>query len=167
MGRLSSGNRINTPTDDAGGLAVAYKLDETQPHESCNPNSQNALSFLQVQDGALATVGKVLDRMGDAHHGSGYNKELRGYRKLLERVLELEVNSIKSAEKNSTESTCLQHRDASGIKNAGNTSTVGDLGASVAGFLEVPSMLMAMQFRYNKFSHTLFTSMVNRKTAFR
>ena len=27
LGRLSSGNRINTPADDAGGLAVAYKLD--------------------------------------------------------------------------------------------------------------------------------------------
>ena len=26
LARLSSGNRINSPADDAGGLAVAYKL---------------------------------------------------------------------------------------------------------------------------------------------
>ena len=66
LGRLSSGNRINSPADDAGGLAVAYKLDsKLNRTEAVIQNSQNALSFLQVQDGALATVGKVLDRMGE------------------------------------------------------------------------------------------------------
>ena len=29
LGRLSSGKRINNPADDAGGLAVAYKLNST------------------------------------------------------------------------------------------------------------------------------------------
>ena len=29
IARLSSGNRITKPTDDAGGLAVAYKLQST------------------------------------------------------------------------------------------------------------------------------------------
>ena len=66
LGRLSSGNRINTPADDAGGLAVAYKLDaKLNRTEAVIQNSQNALSYLQVQDGALATVGKVLDRMSE------------------------------------------------------------------------------------------------------
>ena len=64
--RLSSGKRINSPADDAGGLAVAYKLDsKLNRTEAVIQNSQNALSFLQVQDGALRTVGKILDRMAE------------------------------------------------------------------------------------------------------
>ena len=66
LGRLSSGNRINSPADDAGGLAVAYKLDsKLNRTEAVIQNSQNALSYLQVQDGALSTVGKILDRFGE------------------------------------------------------------------------------------------------------
>jgi len=66
LARLSSGNRINSPADDAGGLAVAYKLNsKLNRTEAVIQNSQNALSYLQVQDASLQTVGKVLDRMGE------------------------------------------------------------------------------------------------------
>ena len=66
LARLSSGNRINSPADDAGGLAVAYKLNsKLNRTEAVIQNSQNALSYLQVQDASLSTVGKVLDRMGE------------------------------------------------------------------------------------------------------
>ena len=64
LGRLSSGNRINTPADDAGGLAVAYKLNSKAGRTSAIlQNSQNALSYLQVQDSGLQTAGKIVDRM--------------------------------------------------------------------------------------------------------
>ena len=63
---MSSGNRINSPADDAGGLAVAYKLNsKLNRTEAVIQNSQNALSYLQVQDASLQTVGKVLDRMAE------------------------------------------------------------------------------------------------------
>ena len=66
LSRLSSGNRINSPADDAGGLAVAYKLDSRLSRtEATIQNAQNGLSLLQVQDGALETVGKILDRMAE------------------------------------------------------------------------------------------------------
>ncbi len=66
LGRLSSGNKINSPADDAGGLAVAYKLNsKLNRTEAVIQNSQNALSYLQVQDAGLQTVGKVLDRMAE------------------------------------------------------------------------------------------------------
>ena len=66
LARLSSGNRINSPADDAGGLAVAYKLNsKLNRTEAVIQNSQNALSYLQVQDASLSTVGKVLDRMAE------------------------------------------------------------------------------------------------------
>ena len=66
LSRLSSGKRINSPADDAGGLAVAYKLNsKLNRTQATIQNAQNALSYLQVQDGALETVGRILDRMAE------------------------------------------------------------------------------------------------------
>ena len=66
LGRLSSGNRINNPADDAGGLAVAYKLNSKVGRTSAiMQNTQNALSYLQVQDSGLQTAGKIVDRMAE------------------------------------------------------------------------------------------------------
>ena len=43
LGRLSSGQRITSPADDAGGLAVAYKLaSKTNRTEAVMQNAQNA-----------------------------------------------------------------------------------------------------------------------------
>ena len=66
IARLSSGNRITKPTDDAGGLAVAYKLQSSVKRtEASLNNHQNALSFLQVQDGVLEAMGDIVDRMSE------------------------------------------------------------------------------------------------------
>ena len=66
IARLSSGNRITKPTDDAGGLAVAYKLQSSVKRtEAALNNHQNALSFLQVQDGVLEVVGEIVGRMAE------------------------------------------------------------------------------------------------------
>ena len=52
--RLSSGKKINAPADDAGGLAVSMKLTSAiGRNKSVIANIQNALSFAEVQDGAL------------------------------------------------------------------------------------------------------------------
>ena len=64
--RLSSGKRINGAGDDAGGMAVAYKLEsQTARTNAMIQNTQNGLSFLQVQDGAMETIGKVVNRMAE------------------------------------------------------------------------------------------------------
>ena len=64
--RLSSGKRINTSADDAGGMAVAYKLDSRVSRTGAIlQNTQNALSYLQVQDGAMESVGKIVSRMSE------------------------------------------------------------------------------------------------------
>ena len=66
LARLSSGQRITSPAEDAGGLAVAYKLDSSMKRtEAVLNNHQNALSFLQVQDGALESVGTIVSRMAE------------------------------------------------------------------------------------------------------
>ena len=66
LSRLSSGNRIVNPADDAGGMAVAYKLESTLKRtEAVRQNIQNGISYLQVQDGALKITGNILSRMSE------------------------------------------------------------------------------------------------------
>ncbi len=66
LSKLSSGNRITAPADDAGGLAVAMKLKASINRLSAAENNvQNGISFLEVQDGVLDSVGKILDRMSE------------------------------------------------------------------------------------------------------
>ena len=66
LGRLASGSRIVKPSDDAGGLAVGNKLTATLNRNTrAQQNVMNSISFLQVQNGALASVGKILDRMSE------------------------------------------------------------------------------------------------------
>ena len=66
LARLSSGKRIVSPADDAGGMAVAYKMaSKLKRTEAVRSNLQNGISYLQVQDGALTSVGKILDRMSE------------------------------------------------------------------------------------------------------
>jgi flagellin len=106
LARLSSGNKINSPADDAGGLAVAYKLNsKLNRTEAVIQNSQNALSYLQVQDAGLQTVGKVLDRMAelrtmaqDITKNSGdienYSKEFVELQSQLQQVKQEKFNGI-------------------------------------------------------------------------
>ena len=64
--RLSTGSRINKPSDDAGGLAVSMKLNATATRlRGVQNNIQNALSFLEVQDGVLQGAADILTRMGE------------------------------------------------------------------------------------------------------
>lgn len=66
LNRLSSGKRINEPSDDAGGLAVSVKLAAAIKRTSAvQRNVENAISFMQTQDGALQNVGMVLERMSE------------------------------------------------------------------------------------------------------
>jgi len=64
--RLSSGSRINKPSDDAGGLAVSMKLNASINRlKGVNNNIQNAISFLEVQDGVMEGAAGILTRMGE------------------------------------------------------------------------------------------------------
>jgi len=64
LSRLSSGSRITRPMDDAGGLAVSMKLESSITRlAGAHANVQNAISFLEVQDGVLESAGKVVNRM--------------------------------------------------------------------------------------------------------
>lgn len=64
LARLSSGSKIVSPADDAGGLAVSMKLNASiNRTRAAITNVQNATSFAEVQDGALQAAARVVDRM--------------------------------------------------------------------------------------------------------
>jgi flagellin len=66
LDRLASGKKISSPVDDPGSLAVSMKLSASINRlAGAQNNVQNAISFLEVQDGMLDTVGKIIDRMSE------------------------------------------------------------------------------------------------------
>ena len=76
--RLSSGKKILNPADDAGGLAVALKIDSQRAClEASALNAQNAISYLQVQDGALQTIYSLEPRPDEILEGFAAYKKFR------------------------------------------------------------------------------------------
>jgi flagellin len=64
--KLSSGSRINSSFDDAGGLAVSMKLSASiRRTEATQANVNNALSFLQTQDGVLKNADSIISRISE------------------------------------------------------------------------------------------------------
>ena len=98
--RLSSGKRIVSPADDAGGLAVGMKLESSLKRAAASRmNTQNGTSFLQTQDSVMKVGGEILDRMAElksffndvsknAADRETYNHEFH--------ELQTELNSLKS-----------------------------------------------------------------------
>lgn len=66
LARLSSGSKITASSDDAGGLAVSMRMEAAiRRNDAAQTNVANAGSFLQTQDGAMKTAGKVLERVAE------------------------------------------------------------------------------------------------------
>lgn len=62
--RLTSGFRINSSGDDAAGLAVAngFRSDVAELQQGIR-NANDGISTLQIVDGGLNNIGKILDRL--------------------------------------------------------------------------------------------------------
>ena len=66
LDRLASGKRLTSPVQDPGSLAVSMKLQASINRISGAVNNiNNGISFLEIQDGMLDTVGKIIDRMSE------------------------------------------------------------------------------------------------------
>ena len=66
LSRLSSGKRIVQTSDDAGGLAVSMKLNaQISRMQGVSNNIQNAVSYLDVQDGVLQGAAGIVSRMAE------------------------------------------------------------------------------------------------------
>ena len=75
MQRLSSGRRIIDTSDDAGGLAIAMKLNSSiEKLKGVSSNIKNSISFLDVQDGIIQ--GAAAGGTASAGHGGGVRTAL-------------------------------------------------------------------------------------------
>lgn len=64
LSKLSSGSRVPQAKDDAAGLAIGSKLkSEVAGLTQASNNAAQAISLLQIADGALSTLGDILQRM--------------------------------------------------------------------------------------------------------
>jgi flagellin len=160
LNRLSSGSKIVTPSDDAGGLAVAMKLQSIAKRQGAVANNiGNAISFLQTQDGALKVAAKVLDRMGelrtlytDATKNSSdqanYDTEFIALSSQLKSIVSEKFNGISlfgtgslsvgvTDDLNTTSAVTVSARD---LSNTTSTVGIGFLGAGATSMSSVTSI---------------------------
>jgi len=66
LARISSGQKLLAPQDDAAGLAVASRMEAQLMQLNATANNlSSAVSYTQTQAGYLAGAQRVLDRMGE------------------------------------------------------------------------------------------------------
>ena len=106
MSRLASGLRITRPSDDAGGLAVSMKLKAAINRlKGAELNIQNGISFLEVQDGILESIGNIVDRMSElkglsrdvmknANDQETYNREFKDLQLQLKDIISGTFNGV-------------------------------------------------------------------------
>jgi len=123
--RLSSGSRIVSPMDDAGGLAVSMRLNAAvRRTEATQSNVSNAQAFLETQDGVLRSAEKVVSRLGELTQlGTDVTKSTSDLA-----LYQSEVNSLKaqlgSLISESFNGVSLFFSGSSAITGAVTTSTV-------------------------------------------
>jgi flagellin len=114
--RLASGKKLTSPVDNPGGLAVSMKLSAAVNRlAGAQNNVQNAISFLEVQDGVLDTVGKIVDRMSElkglasqdpmksAQDRASYNNEFKDLQVQLYDISQMKFNGVSLFANHSTE----------------------------------------------------------------
>lgn len=147
LDRLSSGKRIISPSDDAGGLAVSMKM-EAAEHRTrvVEQNIGNAISFLQTQDGALKTVTSILDRMSElkmmhqdvtksAEDKTNYQTEFKALQAQLGNLAAEKFNGVAlfDAAGAGTNLGVVINEDATQTVNVTQAGLVGDDGLKVGG----------------------------------
>jgi flagellin len=147
--RLSSGSRITEPADDAGGLAVSMKLSGTINRlTGVEKNIDNAISFLQVQDGVLDSAGQILDRMAELKALSqdvlkndsdiaNYNAEFKNLQVQLYQMSETKFNGVSLFASTFVNAAGVETNATFNTSGSGNTvsiftSATGESGSKVS-----------------------------------
>ena len=165
--RLASGKKLTTPVEDPGGLAVSMKLSSAINRVTgAQNNVQNAISFLEVQDGMLDTVGKIIDRMSELkglasadpmksdQDKASYNNEFKDLQAQLHDISQQKFNGVSlfasTTEKTGSTSGVFgaQNQDSS-LDNTMTiyTSSEGSAGSKVS--LDASLLLSALTFATN------------------
>ncbi len=160
LNRLSSGSKIVTPADDAGGLAVSMKLSAAAKRSgAAATNIGNSVSYLQTQDGALKVAGKVLDRISElktlytdptknSSDKANYDSEFSQLKLQLTSLAAETFNGVNlfntalttQVSQDGSQSVALSSKDL-----AGNTGVTAVNGAADLGALNLSSVTDAIQ----------------------
>ena len=167
LDRLASGKKVTTPVDDPGSLAVSMKLSAAVNRiQGAQNNVQNAISFLEVQDGMLDTVGQILDRMSelkglassdpmksDADIAS-YNNEFKDLQAQLHSISQQKFNGVSlfaehTTKDGDTDVVLSTSADYSQVDNTLTvyTSSSGSAGSKVS--MHKSALLSALTFHTN------------------
>jgi flagellin len=136
LSRLSSGLRVQSAADDAAGLAISEDMKaKIRSLSQAKRNANDAISLLQVGDGAYKEIGGMLNRMRElsvqARTGT-INSSQRGFLNDEFKALKSEIDRIiDTTEFNGT--LLLNGAQASGIQFQVGTNTGADyqLGISI------------------------------------
>ena len=165
--RLSSGKKLSSPVDNPGGLAVSMKLSAAINRISgAQSNIQNAISFMEVQDGMLDTVGKIVDRMSELkglssqdpmksdQDRASYNNEFKDLQAQLFDISQMKFNGVSmfaryTEEKGAVEGVFAGAEQSDQLDNTLTiyTSAEGAIGSKVS--LHKSLLLSAITFNTN------------------
>jgi len=170
--RLASGRKLTSPIEDPGGLAVSMKLSASINRlAGAQNNVQNATSFLEVQDGMLDTVGRIVDRMSELkglasqdpmkseQDRASYNNEFRDLQVQLYNISQQSFNGVslfanhKTDDDGTTSTTQILFNAENTNRSNDNTltiftSTEGSAGSKVSVFKS--ALLSALTLRTDK-----------------
>ena len=167
MQRLSSGKRIIDTSDDAGGLAIAMKLNSSiEKLKGVSSNIKNSISFLDVQDGIIQGAAGILERMSELKSLSQdvlknssdidtYNTEFKNLQVQLYQMSKEKFNGISLFATTTTATGSTQAIFGANNSSTDNTITIyttesGDSGPKVSVHKAV--LLSAITFDENRVS---------------
>ena len=144
--RLASGTKLSSPVDDPGGLAVSMKLSAAINRISgAQNNVQNAISFMEVQDGMLDTVGQIIDRMSELkglssqdpmksdQDRASYNNEFKDLQAQLYDISQMKFNGVSLFARYTNEGTGAIFGGAEQGSGSDNTLTIFTSAEGAAG----------------------------------
>jgi flagellin len=160
LARLSSGRRIISPSDDAGGLAVSMKLSASiNRTKSAISNIQNAMSYGDVQDGALQSAARIVDRMAElkslsldvmksASDVANYDTEFGALQRQLYQIGAETFNGVSLFATTNEAGVAAKYGDAAGANTMSVfTSSEGSAGSKVS--VSKSLLLSSVSFDYN------------------
>ena len=161
--RLASGKKIIRPSDDPGSLSVAMKLNASISRlTGARNNVQNGTSFLEVQDGVLDGVGKIVTRMSElkglgsqdpmksSQDIESYNLEFRDLQRQLYDMSQMTFNGVsifanESSPATGTPTESIFKNDGTSNTVSIHTSTQGSAGSKIS--LHKAALLAALTIK--------------------
>ena len=145
--KLASGKKLIAPNDDPGSLSVAMKLNASISRlTGARNNVQNGTSFLEVQDGVLDGVGKIVTRMSElkglgsqdpmksSQDIESYNLEFRDLQRQLYDMSQMTFNGVSLFANYANDGTTESEfrKDSTNHTVSIHTSTQGSQGSKIS-----------------------------------